>query len=159
MELSDMNKRALLYGVSSRVIQRQAEAETMLHRLHQLNPELAEQFELKICALDDLTLRMVCSMDAHIMHNPNDSDSVTTYLAVSYCWHNDRWQAVKAAQPLTDWGVSRPMANKILSLRESKDEGVWVDKICINQSMKSRRKSQSTPWTSSIAHVDDSSSC
>jgi len=134
VKLSDANKRALLYGVSSGVIQRQGEAETMLHRLHQLNPELAAQFQLKGCALDDLTLRMVCSMDA----DPNAS--VPAYLAVSYCWHNPSWQAVKAAQPLTDWGVSRPMADKILSLRDSKYEGVWVDRICINQSDEVEKK-------------------
>ena len=138
LKLSDPNKWALLESSRQRIIQRQAEAETLLHRLRQLNPELAEQFQLKETALADLTLRMICSIDADIVRDPNAS--MPSYLAVSYCWHNPSWKAVEAAQPTTEWGVSLPMANKILELRESKDEGVWVDRICIDQENDDEKK-------------------
>src|SRR4051794_22364372 len=109
--LSDTNKCALLHSSYQRLIQRQAEAETLLHRLRQLNPELGAQFRLKEDVLAKLTLRMICSLDADIMSDP--SACVPSYLAVSYCWHNKTWDAVKAAQSLTEWGVSLRMATKI----------------------------------------------
>jgi hypothetical protein len=61
-------------------------------------------------------------------------------LAVSYCWPNPGWEAVEAAQPMTKWGISVPMANKILELRDSKDEGVWVDRMCIDQTNDDEKK-------------------
>ena len=131
MKLSDANKWVLLKSSRQHVIERQAEAETLLSRLRELCPELAVNFKLKEDALADLTLRMICSIDANVVRDPNAS--VPSYLAVSYCWHNPSWKAVEAAQPSTEWGVSLPMANKILELRYSKDEGVWVDSICIDQ--------------------------
>lgn len=131
LKLSDSNKWAFLESSRQHAIQRQADAKTLLHRLCQLNSELAEQFQLKETALANLTLRMICSIDADIVHDPEAS--VPSYLAVSYCWHNPSWKAVEVAQPMTEWGLSLPMVNKILELRESKDEGVWVDRICIDQ--------------------------
>lgn len=81
---------------------------------------------------------MICSLDADIVSDP--SVCVPSYLAVSYCWHNKTWNAVKAAHSVTEWGVSLPMATKILELRDTKDEGVWVDKICIDQENKDEKK-------------------
>jgi hypothetical protein len=78
LTLSDSNKWALLENSRKHVIQRHAEAETLLHRLRQLNPEVAEQFQLKETALANLTLRMICSTDADIVHDPNAS--VSSYL-------------------------------------------------------------------------------
>jgi len=57
-ELSDTNKWALLDDWRQQIIHRQAEAETLLHRLQKLNSALAAQFQLKNQALADLTLRM-----------------------------------------------------------------------------------------------------
>lgn len=54
IELSDTNKWALLDSSHQRLIQRQAEAETLLHRLRQLNPELGAQFQLKKSVLTKL---------------------------------------------------------------------------------------------------------
>ena len=136
--LSNTNKLALLNKSYQHLIQRQAEAETLLHRLHQLNPELGAQFRLKQGVLAKLTLRMIYSPDADIVSDP--SACVSPYLAVSYCWHNKTWNVVKAAQPVTDWGVSLPIAKKILKLRDPKDEGVWVDKICIDQKNEDEKK-------------------
>ena len=47
IELSDTIKWALPDSSHQRLIQRQAEAETLLHRLRQLNLELGAQFQLK----------------------------------------------------------------------------------------------------------------
>jgi hypothetical protein len=81
---------------------------------------------------------MICSPDAGILRDP--SAGVPSYLAVSYCWHNPSWTAVEAAQPIAEWGISLPMATKILQLRDSNDEGIWVDKICIDQDNEEEKK-------------------
>jgi hypothetical protein len=44
------------------------------------------------------------------------------------------------SKPMTKWGLSLPIANKILELRESKNEGVWVDRICIGQKNSEEKK-------------------
>ena len=136
--LSDQNKWALLERGRVLVIQRQAEAETMLRRLHELSPQLAGNFQLKGDALAHFKFRMICTTDADAVRTADKS--VSSYIAVSYCWQNPSWQAVEAAQPMTEWGVSLPIATKILQLRESKDEGVWVDKICIDQQNDEEKK-------------------
>jgi len=74
---------------------------------------------------------MLCSTDAAIIKNPDAA--VPSFLVISYCWRSPDWNPVPAAQPTTPWGQSQPMVDKILSLRESKDEGVWVDQLCIDQ--------------------------
>ena len=62
---------ATLDSSHQRLIQRQAEAETLLHRLRQLSTELGAQFRLKRGVLAKLTLRMICSLDADIVSNPS----------------------------------------------------------------------------------------
>ena len=136
--LSTQNKWTLLERSRQRVIQRQAEAETVLRRLQELDPELGEKFELKDDVLASFKFRMICTADADAVQNAGKS--VPSYIAVSYCWHNPSWQAVAPAQPMTEWGVSLPIATKILELRESKDEGVWLDRICIDQQNDDEKK-------------------
>ncbi|KAI9776245.1 MAG: hypothetical protein M1839_000478 [Geoglossum umbratile] len=138
VELSDENKRSLLKDASKRALGRRSEAETILKRLVQLNAELAKQFQYKESALGNLTLRMLCSSDATAAQDPGAH--VLSFLAVSYCWHSGDWDAAQAARPLTTWGLSYPMVSKILSLRESKDEGVWVDQLCIDQKNKDEQE-------------------
>lgn len=74
---------------------------------------------------------MLCSTDAAIIEDPNAD--VSSFLVISYCWRNPSWNPVPAAQSTTLWGQSQPMVDKILSLRESKDEGIWIDQLCIDQ--------------------------
>ncbi len=131
VKLSDANKWALLEDERRLVLRRQAEAEAMLSRLRQLSPELAVGFKLKESALADLPLRTIHSPGAEILRDPNAT--VQSYVAVSYCWHNKSWKPVEAAQPMTEWGLSLPMVNKILEERSSEDEGVWLDNRCLDQ--------------------------
>jgi hypothetical protein len=61
--LSPANKTSLLQNATERVFQRQAEAETLLQRIKQLNLSLGTQFQLKKGAVADLTLRMIFPRD------------------------------------------------------------------------------------------------
>jgi hypothetical protein len=108
----------------------------MLSRLRRLSPELAVRF--KKSALADLPLRTMHSPGAKILQNSNAT--VPSYVAVSYCWHNTSWKPVKAAQPMTELGLSLPMVNKILEKRNSEDEGVWLDNRCLDQKNDEEKK-------------------
>src|SRR6266480_72945 len=131
--LSPSNKQALLSAASEETLRRQAEANTILVRLKQLNPIIAEHFHLKQTAIAGLTLRMLCS------HPPAPGVElvVPSFIVISYCWHYPaQWTLAPAAQakPLKPgWEISQPMADAVLSLR-TPDEGVWLDRRCITQS-------------------------
>ncbi len=131
MKLSESNKLALLGHLLERVKERHAEADALLSRLRQLSPELAAQFSLKETALEILTLRMIVPADFEALSDPDTK--VPSYLAISYCWHNPGWKAVEAAKPVTEWGMSLLMVKKILECRNSKEEGIWIDTVCIDQ--------------------------
>ena len=132
--LSLSNKQALLTTAREEIFRREAEANTILAGLKQLNPTIAEQFRPKQNTIADLTLRVIVSP-------PPASGvevAVPSFIIISYCWHyQSEWTLAPAAQASElrpGWGVSQPMADAVLSLRTSTDEGVWVDKLCINQS-------------------------
>jgi hypothetical protein len=130
--LSDMNKHALLSKVTGLIHgdESQARAAAILSRLHQLNAQVAQEFHPKLNALSDISLRMVCPTG----NNPQSSAGhVSSYIAVSYCWHYKQWPLAPAAKPLfPGWEISEPMVKAVMDLRRP-DEGVWIDKLCINQ--------------------------
>lgn len=131
-KLSDENKQALLEAASEGVLRRRDEGVALLKRLGQLNSTLAEQFEPKFDALSKLTLRMLCR---------KAKASVPSFLIISYCWHYKEWPLASAAHPIyPGWEISQPMVDKILSLRESENEGVWLDKLCIDQKNEDEKK-------------------
>jgi Heterokaryon incompatibility protein (HET) len=131
IKLSSKNKQNLLDNACQFALERRAEAEDILRRLGQLNAELAKQFDYKKIALSKLKLCVLCSTDAAIIENLDAN--VPSFLVISYCWRNPGWTPVPAARSTTSWGLSQPMIDKILGLRESKEEGIWIDQLCIDQ--------------------------
>ncbi|KAK4038626.1 hypothetical protein C8A01DRAFT_37395 [Parachaetomium inaequale] len=137
--LSGPNKDALLSEATKAIHsdESRARAAAILTRLGELNPELAQQFQPKQDALTDLNLRMICSTASSDFQS--NAENVASFIAVSYCWHNDHWPLPPAAAPLSKgWEVSEPMMNAVMglpTLRQSPDEEphVWLDKLCINQ--------------------------
>ncbi|KAL2135132.1 hypothetical protein VTI74DRAFT_9725 [Chaetomium olivicolor] len=135
LTLSERNKQALLseaaqltYSADSK-----ARAAAILSRLQQLNPDVAGQFHLKQDALSDLNLRMICSSPASSTQSA--IDLIPAFIAVSYCWHYPQWPLAPAATPVSPgWEISQSMMDAIMALRQAPDEGVWLDKLCINQS-------------------------
>ncbi|KAK1833415.1 hypothetical protein QBC39DRAFT_401229 [Podospora conica] len=137
--LSGTNKDALFLETIREIHsdESRASAAAILSRLRELNPELSRQFRLKEDALTELTLRKIClTAPTEPQSSPDD---VTSFVAVSYCWHNGHWPLAPAAAPIAEgWEVSEPMMNAVLclpALRGGPDEGlyVWLDKLCINQ--------------------------
>jgi hypothetical protein len=121
--LSPSIKQALLKTASEEILRREAEAIAILNSLKQLNSTVAEHFHPKQTALDNLTLRMICSP------SPTSRVEVVvpSFIIISYCWHySSEWTLAPAAQASklkSGWEVSQPMADAVLSLRTS-GEGV-----------------------------------
>ncbi|KAH8901810.1 hypothetical protein BR93DRAFT_973219 [Coniochaeta sp. PMI_546] len=127
VNLTNANARTLLSHAADDLLQshRRAEATAMLARLRDLNSAIAGRFRLKGDTLDEITLRMVCSQG---------TDFVPSYIAVSYCWHYPERAVSQHARPIVGgWGISQPMVHAIMRHRQSADEGIWIDQLCINQ--------------------------
>ncbi|KAM7220118.1 hypothetical protein V8F06_004446 [Rhypophila decipiens] len=131
VDLSRENTQRLILRAREKMKNRQEDAAAILKRLTELNPVVAAYFKPKQDALDSLTLRMILPSGVVLS---NDELNIPSYLIVSYCWHYPEWPLAPAAKPLADgWEISRPMVDAIMGLRQSPDEGVWLDKLCINQ--------------------------
>ena len=113
--LSPSNKQALLAAASEETLRREAEANTILASLKQLNPIVAEHFHPKQTAIADLILRMLLSQPPA----PGAELVVPSFIIISYCWHYPgEWTlapAGQAQQLKPGWEISQPMANFVLS--------------------------------------------
>ncbi|KAK4225286.1 heterokaryon incompatibility protein-domain-containing protein [Podospora fimiseda] len=126
--VSDQNKNNLL-GSSHYARHHQehrARAASTLCQLHKLNPLVAGYFKLKPNTLSDLSLRMILPAD----HDP--SQQVSSFIVVSYCWHYPEWfNSPHSNAP--GWEITQPMMEAVWNVRNNPAEGVWLDKLCINQ--------------------------
>ncbi|KFY32521.1 hypothetical protein V493_00111 [Pseudogymnoascus sp. VKM F-4281 (FW-2241)] len=133
VSLSETNKNALLSEATklTHCVASRTRANAIISKIKVLNPDFARHFKPKQDALADIRLRMICPSPQP--GSPSTVGNVTTYIAVSYCWHYKRWPLAPAAKPLADgWEISHPMMDAVMALC-GPDEGVWLDKLCINQ--------------------------
>ncbi|KAK3313017.1 heterokaryon incompatibility protein-domain-containing protein, partial [Apodospora peruviana] len=129
VNLSRANTEQLLSDASQLMRSRRTEAAAILNRLKEMNAIVATQFRPKQDALSLLNLRMICSQLP-----PSDNFSLPSFIVVSYCWHYPQWPLSRAAKPIAPgWDISRPMIDAVMGVRENDSEGVWLDKLCINQ--------------------------
>ncbi|VUC24119.1 unnamed protein product [Clonostachys rosea] len=127
VDVSLPNALSLLSTALSSIQSRRAEAETILSRLAELNPDLRSQFQPKEDLFAELQMRVISSQRPA-------SGNISSFIVVSYCWHYPEWELAEAAHPIAPgWEISTPMINAVMSLRSDLDEGVWLDKLCINQ--------------------------
>ncbi|KAB5542785.1 heterokaryon incompatibility protein-domain-containing protein, partial [Coniochaeta sp. 2T2.1] len=136
VSLSTNNIRKLLSEVASALLEhdRQFLASALLARLTEISPGVANRFHLKQQdPVNGIPLRMVCS---------SRLACVPSFVAVSYCWHYPTWSPSPHAAPIAPgWGISKPMVQAIMQLRQSEEEGVWMDRLCINQADLSEKVS------------------
>ncbi|KAK0669843.1 hypothetical protein QBC41DRAFT_318965 [Cercophora samala] len=130
--ITDRNRHDLLSGASHSRYDGDslAQAKAILTELKRLNPEISEYFYLKQDVLSDLELRMICSAAS-----PEETQQdVPSFIAVSYCWHYHDWPLAPSATPIVPgWEISKPMMEAVLGVRSCPEEGVWLDKLCIDQ--------------------------
>lgn len=128
VNLSATNTHTLLSEASQLTHSRRGEASVILNRLRQLNPDIGAQFQLKDDALSEIRLRLIGSQ------RPVSGD-FSSFIIISYCWHYPDWPLALQARPISPgWEISQPMVDAIMKLRDDPEEGVWLDKVCINQS-------------------------
>ncbi|KAK4459465.1 heterokaryon incompatibility protein-domain-containing protein [Cladorrhinum samala] len=126
--VSEENKRKLLGDVNEARLREQnrARATAILNELERINPKVAQHFCAKSDSLADLKLRMIMPAD----HQPRQQ--IPSFIVVSYCWHYSSWISSPYAI-VPGWEITKPMMDAVLGVRKSPDEGVWLDRLCINQ--------------------------
>ncbi|KXJ93530.1 heterokaryon incompatibility protein-domain-containing protein [Microdochium bolleyi] len=131
VSVTSENKHQLLSAAYQKTQERSEEASRILARLSQLNPQVGALFRPKEEALSRLRLRMVVAASPHARSAPRP---IPSFIAVSYAWHNTDWNPAAAAVSIASgWKISRPMVDAVMACRESDQEAVWIDRLCINQ--------------------------
>ena len=101
----------------------------ILRNLERISPENPQRYGLTRAALGNMCLRFI--------QNSN-SPNPTSYIAISYRWAQDQI-AVQQKIPQLGAPVKFPpnfppvLYKAILNERETQNEGVWIDQLCINQ--------------------------
>lgn len=140
VELPASNTQSLLSKASYAIHQRRGEADATLARLKQLNPTVASHFQAKEDTLSEVKLRLISSSSPQQAQEPS-ARNFDSFIVISYCWHYPEWPIAPSAQPIAPgWEVSLPMVQAAMSLRKDTDEGIWLDKLCINQNDTTDKK-------------------
>ena len=101
----------------------------LLNNLKKLSPSVASYFVPRSDALKEVTMRLINPQE-----KPRKRES--SYLALSYCWGRENGGIKSMATPSTSkypLPISPPLFKALLKERRSEMEGIWCDKICINQ--------------------------
>jgi len=111
-----------------------------LERLRILDSKTAKPFALKSNIQPDVPFKLVSEVSPCGRTDRENSGSGTSHLfdsfiAVSYCWHSHDWQPAESCRFPEKWTapISPRMLKAVLDLRSSKEEGTWIDQLCINQ--------------------------
>lgn len=134
VQLSEINKTTLFEHTWRSLQARAPEAEQIVQRLVTYIPQATKMLLPKEYALSKAPLKLVFSRDASIVSDL--SKEVTSYIAVSYLWHDkekSKWEQAGKGATMHPWPVHGAFVKSILDLRQSADEGVWIDQLCINQ--------------------------
>ncbi|KAK3988742.1 heterokaryon incompatibility protein-domain-containing protein [Cladorrhinum sp. PSN332] len=128
LTVSDQNKQNLLGNIheARHHEENRTRAAATLRQLQNLNPHVARHFHLKPDALSGLALRMIMPADH------GQAQDVSSFIVVSYCWHYPEW--LNSPYPCAPgWEITQPMMEAVWNVRNSPNEGVWLDRLCINQ--------------------------
>jgi hypothetical protein len=114
-----------------------------LSRMRSLNPEMARSFAIKSSSAVHVPFKLLSDIgQAHETYNKgNDSSTAhlfNKFIAVSYCWRDESWKTAESCRlpkPPVLWPIpiSPRTLKVILNLRISREVGVWIDQLCINQ--------------------------
>ena len=106
-----------------------ARGRQIVDRLRQIDPSAAELFETKPYLIDGMTLRLI---------NGETTAPPKSYSALSYCWppDNGSFQTSAGNRPVP---ISTLLYQHLILQRETDDEGVWCDQLCIDQSNKAEK--------------------
>lgn len=150
LALNEENKQHLLWDRMSHSGGAKVLADSVLSKLDQWNPDIARLFEPKQepFALAQLRMLIAYERSRTVIQPPT---SVSSFVALSYTWRSDEWKAI--AEPYLPLGTDRhvpickQMWDFLLNLRESDDEGIWIDQVCLDQHDRIEK-------TSAVASMD-----
>jgi Heterokaryon incompatibility protein (HET) len=143
--VTERQKNSLL-ELSTRIPSRKRinEVILLLTRLKEFKTGLADSFYLKPWTTSNVTFRLI---QEYQPHNPMKVDNaLPSYIAVSYCWHNESWNPAPGLHQFHDkglgifWPVSELVMKTITQMRCSVEEGIWIDAICIEQEDENEKK-------------------
>ncbi|KAK5132000.1 hypothetical protein LTR08_000421 [Meristemomyces frigidus] len=118
----DYSEKVLVLDVEPDV---EADPRALLERLHKLDRNLADKFEIKPDSKERFTFRLIHSHRAKGMKETRDS----SFIALSY----RRKLHVDKKNGYYSLPLDAEMYQAFLDERVSDTEGVWIDQICINQ--------------------------
>jgi len=137
--LSPENKDALLQVSLKKHQTVASQAEKWISGIAELDSDIGNAFQTKASATKNTVVRMV-RLQTSIGETQIRSPLVESFIALSYCWQSSRWRVVESLQEEASSSRQRgtvPISGKMWAalsiLRNSEDEAVWVDQLCINQ--------------------------
>jgi hypothetical protein len=104
-----------------------------LQHLREAAPGVAKNFIIKPTASIDTPFKLVSDIEP--WHKPR----FESFIAVSYCWHSDKWNVADSCKtsgspnPDENLPLTVRMIGSLLKLRQSQNEGIWIDQFCIDQ--------------------------
>ncbi|KAF2193143.1 hypothetical protein K469DRAFT_285135 [Zopfia rhizophila CBS 207.26] len=138
VQLTESNKEQLLGKATKFLTNRQPEAAIILERMAQLNANVARDFALKDAASSRAPLRLLFSRDSTVVKDL--SQPVPSYIIISYCWKSPGWSKTGFSKVEQPWPIQHAFVEDLLQLRESADEGIWIDQLSIDQKDDQEKK-------------------
>jgi hypothetical protein len=132
-EQSQGVKANLFGGITSQHQALQEAGRQTLERLKELDAAGASHFETKPSLVDGMTFRLF---------NGESSDSPESYIALSYCWPQTSFTIEAEPPNMIRVPLDPLLFQQLIVERKSATEGIWCDKLCINQEDKHEKN-----WT------------
>jgi hypothetical protein len=166
-ELPGAARDQLLASALEGLTAQQGEVTALTRRLKALDPEVASRFRSKLTSASQLAFRLVQPLflefreksftgtpaqerfdlplglaktfmswthrDAAVMAESS------SFIAISYSWHSPVWALAESLVDIKS-PLTLPMWRKIMKLRSSDKEGIWIDQLSIKQDDESDKQ-------------------
>ena len=137
--LTHENKQHLLKDAINASHQSMAETKMLMERLERYQLPMAQQFEFRASEWTKVPFKLIKSLENR--PSREDQASSESFIALSYCWHNNDWMPTRSCSPTKEWPISAMMLRELLNQRDSPNEGIWIDACCIDQSNPDEKRS------------------
>jgi Heterokaryon incompatibility protein (HET) len=138
LNLSYENKEALLRTAREKHKKGVPSAEEMIKRIAELDPQIGKAFKTKSLVIESMPVRMVRLQNSG-KSVKMETTWIDSFIALSYCWHSPEWKLTKCLRKdpslnvQNELPISQKMWTALSILRNSDDEAIWVDQLCISQ--------------------------